>query len=128
MNLSRLVGPSVAKDLIFTSRRFDGEEALRLGVVNRSVNGDVESTVGEGLALTKQIASNGPLGKDEELVAVQLTAFDLSPLGLKSAKVVIDQGVDLDFEKHVELSNQYRLPLNDTLDFKVLQGPIPSLA
>lgn len=31
VNLPRIVGPAVAKDLIFTSRRFDGEEALRLG-------------------------------------------------------------------------------------------------
>ena len=35
--LPRLVGPSVAKELIFTARVFNGAEASKLGVVNHSV-------------------------------------------------------------------------------------------
>jgi enoyl-CoA hydratase/carnithine racemase len=38
--LPQLVGPSVALDLLMTSRRVDGEEALRLGLLNRLVERD----------------------------------------------------------------------------------------
>ncbi|MGF1456030.1 MAG: enoyl-CoA hydratase-related protein [Alphaproteobacteria bacterium] len=35
--LTRLVGPARAADLLYTARRFDGEEAERLGVVNGAI-------------------------------------------------------------------------------------------
>jgi enoyl-CoA hydratase/carnithine racemase len=38
--LPRLVGPAVALDLLWSSRRVDGTECERLGVVNRAVPGD----------------------------------------------------------------------------------------
>lgn len=38
--LPRLVGPAVALDLLYTSRRVDGEEAYRLGLANYLVSAD----------------------------------------------------------------------------------------
>jgi enoyl-CoA hydratase/carnithine racemase len=57
--LSDLVGPSFAKEILFTARRFTAEEALRIGLVNRVVAGDqLEATVREYAAM---IAENAPL-------------------------------------------------------------------
>lgn len=36
--LTRVVGPALAKELIYTARMFDGHEAAKLGVVNHSVD------------------------------------------------------------------------------------------
>ena len=38
--LPRLVGPSIALDLLFSSRKVNGSECERLGIVNRAVDGD----------------------------------------------------------------------------------------
>jgi enoyl-CoA hydratase/carnithine racemase len=74
-NLRRLVdlvGPAYAKEIMFTGRRFNTEEALRMGLVNRVVPvADLEPVV---RAMAADIAGN-------------------APLTIRSAKVTIDQAV-----------------------------------
>jgi enoyl-CoA hydratase/carnithine racemase len=54
--LPRLVGIDVAKDLTFTGRIFDGEEALRLGVVTRLV----DEPLAAALELAATLAERSP--------------------------------------------------------------------
>eukprot|EP00009_Paramoeba_aestuarina_P003973 CAMPEP_0201523522 /NCGR_PEP_ID=MMETSP0161_2-20130828/20193_1 /ASSEMBLY_ACC=CAM_ASM_000251 /TAXON_ID=180227 /ORGANISM="Neoparamoeba aestuarina, Strain SoJaBio B1-5/56/2" /LENGTH=221 /DNA_ID=CAMNT_0047922673 /DNA_START=249 /DNA_END=914 /DNA_ORIENTATION=- len=96
--LPRLVGPSVAKDLILTARKITGREALELKMVNR-VAESPEETREEALSLATTISNN-------------------APLGVKGARKVIDEGLDLDYNEHVRLSATHRFPLNYTDDFK----------
>jgi enoyl-CoA hydratase len=57
--LARLVGPSVARDILFSARFLPAEEALRVGLINRVVpDADLESDVRDYCAL---IAQNAPL-------------------------------------------------------------------
>jgi enoyl-CoA hydratase len=57
--LPRLVGPAHAADLLLTGRLLDGEEAARMGLVNRAV--DREQVLPEALDLAHQIAEAAPL-------------------------------------------------------------------
>jgi enoyl-CoA hydratase len=57
--LPRLVGDGLARELVFTGRILDAEEAVRIGLVNRVV--PAASLVDEAHALASSIAKNGEL-------------------------------------------------------------------
>ncbi|KMK68472.1 enoyl-CoA hydratase/carnithine racemase [Puniceibacterium sp. IMCC21224] len=57
--LVNVVGPSFAKEIFFTARRFDAEEARTMGLVNRVVADDKVAEVAEETAL--MIAANAPM-------------------------------------------------------------------
>ena len=57
--LASAVGPAVAKDLLFSARAFDAEEALRIGLVQRLIpDADLERVT---LEYAQSIAANSPL-------------------------------------------------------------------
>ncbi|GAA5968933.1 hypothetical protein JCM8115_002157 [Rhodotorula mucilaginosa] len=81
--LSRLVGASRAKDLIFSSRIMAASEALERGVVNY--------VSGKGQSATE---------KAEEVVKEMLQA---GPLALRAAKTAIDIGAEVDLESGLDV-------------------------
>ncbi|HEV7253568.1 MAG TPA: enoyl-CoA hydratase [Mesorhizobium sp.] len=72
--LVALVGPAVAKEIMFTGRFLDAAEALRVGLVNRVVPPDqLESTVRE---MAQTMARNAPLSIRASKVAIDQIAGD----------------------------------------------------
>ena len=59
VRLTRLVGPSRAKELLFTGDTIPTEQALAWGLVNRVV--DAGSALGAARALARTIATRGPI-------------------------------------------------------------------
>lgn len=74
--LPRLVGPAVAKQLIWTAARFDADAAERLGVANLLVEVDELERVAGGLA--ESIAAQPPLAVRAAKRAVRAAASGLS--------------------------------------------------
>lgn len=58
--LPRLVGYQVAKELIFTGRRWDAREAKELGLINKIV--PLDKVMEEAMAMAKKIASYPSVG------------------------------------------------------------------
>jgi len=93
--LTRLVGPSKAKDLIFSGRFVKADEALAIGLVDKVV--PAADVYAEAVAWARQF-SNGPA------------------LALRAAKEAIDRGVEVDLETGLEIERQQFAALFATED------------
>jgi enoyl-CoA hydratase/carnithine racemase len=83
--LSRLVGPSRAKELIYTGRFVKADEALAMGLVDRVVAKDAESTVyDEAVAWARQFTG-------------------AAALALRAAKEAVDRGLEVDLDTGLEI-------------------------
>jgi enoyl-CoA hydratase len=76
-SLVDLVGPSVAKDIMFSARRMKADEALRIGLINRVVDADELEAV--TVAYAETLAANAPL-------SVRASKYFINQLGLERAE------------------------------------------
>lgn len=83
--LTRLVGPSTAKDIIFTGRFVNADEALAIGLVDRVV--PAASVYDEAHAWAAQFASG-------------------AAYALRAAKEAIDRGSEVDLDTGLEIERQ----------------------
>ncbi|AGI70251.1 enoyl-CoA hydratase/isomerase (plasmid) [Octadecabacter antarcticus 307] len=73
--LANVVGPSFAKEIFFTARRFTSSEAKDMGLVNRVVPDDQVATVAKETA--QMIASNAPMTVDSvKYIVSQIVASE----------------------------------------------------
>ncbi|MGW5663600.1 enoyl-CoA hydratase/isomerase family protein [Streptomyces sp. NPDC003758] len=93
--LARLIGPSKAKDLIFTGRQVKADEALRLGLVDRVV--PAEQVYAEAHAWAAKLAQ-GPA------------------IALRAAKESIDTGLETDIETGLAVERNWFAGLFATED------------
>lgn len=77
--LARIVGPAVAKELIFTARVFSGTEATKLGICNHVVdpNDGRDAAYHKAVEIATEILPNGPIS-------------------VRMAKKAIDHGLQVD--------------------------------
>ena len=93
--LSRLVGPSRAKDLVFSGRFVKAEEALAIGLVDRVLPAD--RVYAEAIAWAAQFAG-------------------AATLAVRAAKEAIDRGLEADLETGLEIERQQFAALFATQD------------
>ena len=93
--LARLVGPSKAKELIFTGRFVDAAEALQMGLVDRLV--PAAQAYAEAVAWARQF-------------------HGAAALALRAAKESVDRGLEVDLETGLEIERQQFTALFATED------------
>ena len=93
--LSRLVGPSKAKDIIFTGRFVKAEEALAIGMVDKVV--PAEEVYAEALRWAAQFNA-------------------AATYAVRAAKESIDRGLEVDLETGLEIERQQFAALFGTQD------------
>jgi enoyl-CoA hydratase/carnithine racemase len=87
-SLVSLVGPAYAKEILFTARRFSGEEALRMGLINRLVPGaELETAVRETAGL---IGANAPLTVRAAKMAIDAAVRDPDRRDLDAVDAAVD--------------------------------------
>jgi enoyl-CoA hydratase/carnithine racemase len=95
--LARVVGASKAKELIFTGRFVDADEALAIGLVNEVL--PAEEVYARSVAWAAQFVG-GPA------------------MALRAAKVAIDEGVDAELVEGLEIERREFAALFKTVDQK----------
>ncbi|XP_043250804.1 methylglutaconyl-CoA hydratase, mitochondrial [Colletes gigas] len=97
--LPRIVGAAKAKELIYTSRILDGENAMKIGLINEVVpqNKDGDAAYQTALSIAREILPNGPIG-------------------VKVAKVAISKGLDVPIVDGLEIERQCYNKIVDTKD------------
>ncbi len=83
--LTRLVGPSRAKDIVFTGRFVQAEEALQIGLVDKVVPAD--RVYDEAVAWAGQFVG-------------------AATMALRAAKETIDRGLEVDLDTGLEIERQ----------------------
>ncbi len=108
--LPRIVGLGIAKELIFTGRRVDAEEALRIGLVNKVCPPD--KLMDECIAMANMISETGPIA-------------------IQQAKHAVNHGIETDLHTGLAIeSNAYwiTMPTQDRLEalvaFKEKRKPV----
>ena len=96
--LSRLVGPSRAKDIIFTGRFVKADEALRIGLVDKVV--PAEEVYDEAVKWAAQFAN-------------------AATYAVRAAKESIDRGLEVDLDTGLEIERQQFAALFATQDRSV---------
>jgi enoyl-CoA hydratase/carnithine racemase len=87
--LSDIVGPSFAKEIFFTARQFDAEEARTMGLVNRVVPAEELETYVKTYADT--IANNAPLTVKAAKFIANETTRDESKRNLARCAELVEQ-------------------------------------
>ncbi|MCY0874855.1 MAG: enoyl-CoA hydratase-related protein [Firmicutes bacterium] len=83
--MARLIGPGRAKDLILTGRRITGEEAFKLGMVERLT--EAQEVLTTAVTLAQEMAQGGPIA-------------------LRAAKAAIDHGLGRPLEEGLEIERR----------------------
>ncbi|MFD1413544.1 enoyl-CoA hydratase [Oceanobacillus jeddahense] len=95
--LPRLIGLGQAKLLIYTAKSISAEDALAVGLIERSVAPSFLQD--EAISIARKISQNGPIA-------------------MKQAKKAINQGIDLSIDKAIQLEYESYLKVIPTNDRK----------
>jgi enoyl-CoA hydratase/carnithine racemase len=91
-HLSRVIGPARAAEISFTGRTVKADEAVRIGLANRIVDGGGDDVVAAAVELAESVAANGAEGvratKNSLIRNAEVSSF-LAALELENRSQVV---------------------------------------
>ena len=96
--LARLVGPGMAKQMIYTARNIKADEAYRIGLVNQVVKAEVNE---QGEVTVS--------AKDALMAAAQKLADTIAkqaPIAVRNCKKAINEGLQTDMDKAIVIEEK----------------------
>ena len=96
--LARLVGPGMAKQMIYTARNIKSNEAYRIGLVNEVVS----ATLDEAGVVTASAKEN-LMAAAEKMAA---TIAKNAPIAVRNCKKAINEGLDVDMDKAIVIEEK----------------------
>ena len=96
--LARLVGPGMAKQMIYTARNIKANDAYRIGLVNEVVS----ATLDEAGAVTATAKEN-LMAAAEKMAA---TIAKNAPIAVRNCKKAINEGLDVDMDKAIVIEEK----------------------
>lgn len=106
--LARIVGPAVARDILFSARLLEADEALRLGLVNFvTERGDIDAAV-ERYAL--KVAGNAPLTVRAAKAALNVFERGSRESDITAVQALVDACFDSDDYKEGRRAFQEKRP------------------
>ena len=112
--LARLVGPGMAKQLIYTARNIKAAEAYRIGLVNQVVSAEVNEA---GEVVTS--------AKDALMAAANKMAAGIAqqaPIAVRNCKKAINEGLQVDMDKAIVIEEKLFGDCFETEDQKAGMG------
>jgi methylglutaconyl-CoA hydratase len=87
--MSKLIGPSRTKELVFTARLLNGQQAFDMGIVDRLATSTGQSQSGNGAAFDMSVQLASAMAQN-------------GPVALRAAKAAIDKAQILDTESALD--------------------------
>ncbi|MGD0074016.1 MAG: enoyl-CoA hydratase [Candidatus Binataceae bacterium] len=109
LNLIQVAGPANARDILFSGRVFDAEEALTMGLINRLVAADELESITRSYATA--MAANAPLTMAAAKAAIRESLKDPGERDLKSVLAAVERCFDSeDYREGVRAFMEKRRP------------------
>src|SRR5690606_23192059 len=104
------VGPSIAKDIMFSARRLKADEALRIGLLNRVCR--VDELEKETVAYAQLLAENAPLSIRASKVCIDQMMRDRDERDMALMETLVQQAAESeDFKEATRSFMEKRKPV-----------------
>ncbi|MCR5388729.1 MAG: enoyl-CoA hydratase/isomerase family protein [Lachnospiraceae bacterium] len=112
--LARIIGPGMAKQLIYTAKNIKADEALRIGLVNKVVEAEKDEA--------GNVVKSAPVKVVEEAEKMAGMIAANAPIAVRNCKKAINDGLETDMDKAIVIEEKLFGACFETEDQKAGMG------
>ncbi len=112
--LARIIGPGMAKQLIYTAKNIKADEAFRIGLVNKVVEAEKDEA--------GNVVKSAPVKVVEEAEKMASIIAANAPIAVRNCKKAINDGLEVDMDKAIVIEEKLFGACFETEDQKAGMG------